>query len=97
MKHKQQKQQSFYSPTKSIMIDRKYIKHLNNEQFKVVGAIIAYFQNQNTKNKQFPSNEAIAFFCGFNDTQIVKRTKESLIEIGLLKQDMTINQNWAQL
>ncbi len=89
MKHKS------YAPTKPIMMEKNYFRHLNNEQFKVVGAIIAYLQNNG--NKQLPSNETIAFFCGFNDTQIVKKTKESLIEIGLLKQDMTINQNWAQL
>lgn len=83
-----------FSHIQPILIDRNFIEFLNEEQLKVIGAILA----SNQQKSSFPlSDRSIAFFGGFNDIKIVEKIKKSLEDIGLLKKDMTLDfVNWER-
>lgn len=76
-----------------IFINQDFLKYLDGKQLKFLGAILTCKQYE----QFYPTNKFIAFFGGFNDMKEVENIKKSLINIGLLKTDMTLNlKDWER-
>ncbi|OCL90604.1 hypothetical protein [Aliarcobacter thereius] len=71
------------SSIENILINPNFIKHLNDKQFKLIGAIILC----NQQKKQFGLRE-ISFYSGLTNLETIEKIKKSLVEIKLL------NENW---
>lgn len=74
-----------------IFLNSNFLRYLDCEQLKVIGAILTCKQYERFS----PTNKIIAFFSGLNDENKVEKVKKSLIDIGLLKIDMSLDlSNW---
>ncbi|WP_424686546.1 MAG: hypothetical protein ACNI3H_00670 [Halarcobacter ebronensis] len=51
--------------TRPIQIEPWFFRYLNEGELKVVSAILAHADIRNRQDNSFPSNRAIAFYCGF--------------------------------
>lgn len=74
------------SSIENILINRNFIRHLNDEQFKLIGAVV--FCNQLKKN--FGLKE-ISFYSGFTNLETIEKIKKSLIEIELIKDNWELD------
>lgn len=75
-----------------IFLNSNFLRYLNGEQLKVIGAILTCKQYE-----QFSptNNKFIAFLSGFDNEKKVENIKKSLIDMGLLKNDMSLDlNNW---
>lgn len=75
-----------------IFLNSNFLRYLNGEQLKVIGAILTCKQSE-----QFSptNNKFIAFLSGFDNEKKVENIKKSLIDMGLLKNDMSLDlNNW---
>ncbi|MCT7910687.1 hypothetical protein N5912_02490 [Arcobacter lacus] len=77
-----------------IFLNSNFFRYLEDEQLKVIGAILTCKQYE-----QFSptNNKFIAFLSGFDNEKKVENIKKSLIDIGLLKNDMSLDlSNWER-
>ncbi|MFW0695705.1 hypothetical protein ACN09X_04855 [Aliarcobacter butzleri] len=75
-----------------IFLNSNFLRYLDGEQLKVIGAILTCKQHE-----QFSptNNKFIAFLSGFDNENKVEIIKKSLIDIGLLNSDMSLDlSNW---
>ena len=63
--------------TRPIQVEPWFFRYLNEGQLKVVSAILAHADYSNRQKNSFPSNAAIAFYCGFGLIAPNSKTEET--------------------